>query len=96
VASAASSSSTPEVRAAAASRLNSLRKTRKYTTFDRTMARADRQPIWLSMNGVSQFQGRATMSTGGAAKCVSVPPMEMLTNSRPSVAYFSRGLGPRA
>ena len=34
--------------------------------------------------------GRATISTGGAANCVSVPPIETLTNNTPSVAYFSR------
>ena len=45
------------------------------------------------MNGVSHPQARATISTGGAAKWVSVPPIETLTKSRPSVAYFSRGLG---
>ena len=33
------------------------------------------------------------MSTGGAAKWVSVPPIETLTKSRPSVAYFRRSLG---
>ena len=31
----------------------------------------------------------ATISTGGAANGVSVPPMETLTNSTPSVAYLS-------
>ena len=41
------------------------------------------------MKVVSQPQGRATMSTGGAAKFVNVPPMETLTNRRPRVAYFS-------
>jgi hypothetical protein len=45
---------------------------------------------------VSQPQGRATISTGGAAKWVSVPPIDTLTNSRPSVAYFRRWLGPRS
>ena len=50
----------------------------------------------VAMNVVSQFHGRATISTGGAAKCVSVPPIETLTNSSPSVAYFSRGLGLRS
>ena len=38
------------------------------------------------MKGVSQSQARATINTGGAAKCVSVPPIETLTNSKPSVA----------
>ena len=49
-----------------------------------------RQPKCVSMNGVSQPQGLATMSTGGAAKWVSVPPIETFTNRAPSVAYFSR------
>jgi hypothetical protein len=48
------------------------------------------------MSGVSQFHGRATINTGGAAKCVSVPPMEMLTNRRPIVAYLRRALGWRS
>ena len=42
---------------------------------------------------MSQPQAAATISTGGAAKCVSVPPMEMFTNSKPSVAYMRRTLG---
>ena len=42
------------------------------------------------MNGVSHPHGLATISTGGAAKWVNVPPIETLTNSKPSVAYFSR------
>ena len=54
------------------------------------MARTARQPKCPSMNGVSQPHGRATISTGGAAKWVNVPPIETLTNSNPSVAYFSR------
>src|SRR5690349_13468487 len=48
------------------------------------------------MNAVSQPHGRATISTGGAAKWVSVPPIDTFTNSRPSVAYFNRGLGPQS
>ena len=43
-------------------------------------------PKWVSMKGVSQPHLAATMSTGGAAKWVSVPPTEMFTKSRPSVA----------
>jgi hypothetical protein len=43
-----------------------------------------------SMNGVSQPHFAATISTGGAAKWVSVPPTDTLTNSTPSVAYFRR------
>ena len=51
---------------------------------------AARQPKVLSMNAKSQFQVAATISTGGAANGVSVPPIEMLTNSTPTVAYFRR------
>ena len=54
------------------------------------MAIAARQPKCASMNPVSQFHGLATISTGGAAKCVSVPPIETLTKSNPRVAYFRR------
>jgi hypothetical protein len=59
------------------------------------MAAIARSPKCHSMNGVSQPQVRATMRTGGAAKCVKVPPIEISTNSRPSVAYFRRVLGSR-
>ena len=57
------------------------------------MAIAARQPKCWSMNSVSQFHGRATISTGGAAKWVSVPPIDTFTNRSPSVAYFKRALG---
>ena len=57
------------------------------------MAIAARHPKCSSMKGVSQFHGRATISTGGAAKCVSVPPIDTFTNSSPSVAYFKPALG---
>ncbi len=57
------------------------------------MAATARQPKWLAMNDVSQPQGRATISTGGAAKCVSVPPIDTFTKRRPSVAYFNLALG---
>jgi hypothetical protein len=40
------------------------------------------------MNGDPQFQGSATIRTGGAAKCVSVPPIDTFTKSSPIVAYF--------
>ena len=60
------------------------------------MASMARQPKCRSMNGVPHPHGSATINTGGAAKCVSVPPIETLTNSRPSVAYFRRGAGPQA
>ena len=42
------------------------------------------------MKAVSQPHLPATISTGGAAKAVSVPPIETLTKSTPSVAYLSR------
>ena len=77
-------------RASAAARGGRARSRQASTS---TIATTARQPKCASMNGVSQPQGRATISTGGAAKWVSVPPIETLTNSRPSVAYFSRGLG---
>ena len=65
----------------------------KYATVEIRMATAARHPKCWSMKAVSQFHGRATISTGGAAKCVSVPPIETFTNSSPSVAYFRRALG---
>ena len=54
------------------------------------MAVTARQPKVAAMNGMSHPHVRATMSTGGAANCVSVPPIDTLTNSSPSVAYFNR------
>src|SRR5690625_3018839 len=48
------------------------------------------QPKFIAMNGRSQPQAFATISTGGAAKFVSVPPMEMFTNNTPKVAYLKR------
>ena len=48
------------------------------------------------MNGVSQFHVLATINTGGAAKCVNVPPTDTFTNNNPSVAYFSGVLGRRS
>ena len=44
------------------------------------------QPKWASMKGVPQPYLAATISTGGAAKWVRVPPTETLTKSRPRVA----------
>src|SRR5665647_1778750 len=46
--------------------------------------------VQRSLNAISQFHFPATISTGGAANGVRVPPMEMFTNSTPSVAYFKR------
>ena len=51
------------------------------------------QPKWVNMYLRSHPHAAATIRTGGAAKCVSVPPMEIFTKSSPSVAYFSRRLG---
>jgi hypothetical protein len=48
------------------------------------------QPNWLAMKALSQPQVAATISTGGAANEVSVPPIEILTNSTPSATYFKR------
>ena len=41
------------------------------------------------MKALSQPQAPATISTGGAAYEVSVPPIETLTNSTPSAPYLS-------
>ena len=60
------------------------------------MASTARQPKCPSMNDVVQSHVRATIGTGGAAKWVSVPPIETFTKSNPSVAYFSRVLGCRS
>ena len=48
------------------------------------------QPKVVSMKALSQPQVAATISTGGAAYEVSVPPMDTLTNSTPSARYLSR------
>ena len=42
------------------------------------------------MKALSHCQVDATISTGGAAYEVSVPPIDTLTNSTPSATYFSR------
>ena len=75
---------------------NCLRNNQKYTAVEMAMERAARHPKCDSMKPVPQFHGRATISTGGAAKWVSVPPIETLTNSSPRVAYFRRLLGLRS
>ncbi len=49
------------------------------------------QPKCTNMKGVPQPHLPATISTGGAAKWVSVPPTEMFTNSRPSVRVGQSG-----
>ena len=48
------------------------------------------QPKVLAMKARSQPHLPATISTGGAAKGVRVPPMEMFTNSTARVAYLRR------
>src|SRR5690349_22772842 len=73
---------------------NSRRNHSLNTVVDARIAMAARHPKCDIMNSESQFQGRATISTGGAAKCVNVPPIETLTNNSPSVAYFSASDGP--
>ncbi len=46
------------------------------------------QPKVASMKAESHCQVAATISTGGAANEVSVPPIEMLTNSTPNARYL--------
>ena len=53
-----------------------------------TTAMAAFQPKVFSMVAMSRPHFSATMRTGGAAKGVSVPPIEMLTNSTPTVTYM--------
>ncbi len=48
------------------------------------------QPKWASMKALSQPQVLATISTGGAAYAVSVPPMDTFTSSTPSAKYLRR------
>ena len=76
-----------------ASAKSSFRNTSEVGEVRREDRRSAFQPKCDSMKAVSQPQGRATISTGGAAKCVSVPPIETLTNSSPRVAYDKRRLG---
>jgi hypothetical protein len=47
------------------------------------------QPKVEAMKVVSQPQRPATISTGGAANEVSVPPTDTFTNNTPSAPYFS-------
>jgi hypothetical protein len=44
------------------------------------------QPKFVSINGRPQAQRVATMTIGGAAKWVNVPPTEIFTNKRAKVA----------
>ena len=59
-------------------------------------ARVALAPKFESMNAVVQSHFAATINTGGAAKLVSVPPTETLTNSTPRVAYLRRFDAPDA
>ena len=65
---------------------SSLRNQNAISAVEAAQLAAARQPKAANMKGVSQFHLAATMRTGGAAKWVSVPPMETLTKSSPSVA----------
>ena len=56
---------------------SSRRKKSSARVFEIRMHAAAFQPKWRSMKGVSQFHLPATITTGGAAKCVRVPPIEM-------------------
>ena len=47
------------------------------------------QPKLMAMKGNVQPHGAATISTGGAAKWVNVPPTETFTKRIPIVAYAS-------
>ena len=49
------------------------------------MPRAAFQPKLTAMKPSVHSHGAATISTGGAAKWVMVPPTETFTNSKPSV-----------
>src|SRR4051812_17535879 len=48
------------------------------TAVEITIASADRQPKCDSTKSRSHSHARATISTGGAAKCVKVPPIDTL------------------
>src|SRR4030095_2663138 len=51
-------------------------------------AKAAFHPKTAAMNGVLHPHASATMSTGGAAKDDSVPPIDTFTNSTPRAKYF--------
>jgi len=69
---------------------NSRRKRSVKTSALKTTASAAFAPNVESMNPDVHSHFAATMSTGGAAKFVSTPPMDTLTNNTPSVAYLRR------
>src|SRR5215469_13417729 len=72
-----------------ASLANSFLNTVRYSELDKMIPTTAFQPKWVSICTKSQFQTLATITTGGDPKWVNTPPTEILTNSRPSVAYFS-------
>lgn len=74
-------------RCTCAKRVNSLRKKKKYNTLEMAIPTTAFQPNCVNMCTMSQFHLPATITMGGAAKCVSVPPTETFTNSSASVAY---------
>src|SRR6478609_3773557 len=67
-----------------------LRSTQVASVAFTTVAIAAFQPNWESIQALSHCQVVATISTGGAAYDVSVPPIEMLTKSTPSARYLTR------
>src|SRR4051812_30297934 len=58
------------------------------TDVDKKTAKNAFHPKWANMNERSQLHFEATMSIGGAAYGVRVPPMEILTNNNAMVAYI--------
>ena len=70
--------------------LNSLWKIAKYSSVDVVIPAIARQPKLRNTCAMSQCHGPDTITMGGAAKWVSVPPTETLTKRSPMVAYLSR------
>src|SRR5688572_7917382 len=66
-----------------------LRSTKVATVALTSTATAAFHPKVASMNALSHCHVEATISTGGAAYDVRVPPIDMLTNSTPSARYFT-------
>ena len=75
---------------------NSLRNTAKYNAFAISIPPNAFSPKCVNMKPMFQFHRPATIKTGGAAKCVRVPPMDTLTKRRPKVAYLNIVLGRRS
>ena len=65
----------------------SLRKNQVIRSALMSTASAAFSPKVTNMNGVVHSQVAATIKTGGAAKLVSVPPIEIFTNNTPIMAY---------